>query len=102
MIRSYQRVLTKCMMPAKTKNGPKSLRMQPILWLERGLGLGDGEALLVERAAHDHAAEAGDLEVGERAEGIERAHPSPEDQLAICCPRGLAEGVGIRALHQPP
>src|SRR4051794_32725797 len=100
MIRSYQRVLTKCMIPAKTKNGPKSLPMRRILWLEGRLGLGDAEALLVQGPADDHAAQVVESELRESAEIVERPDAAGVDQLPVGRRCGLAERVEVGALHQ--
>src|SRR5215208_611310 len=91
----------KCMSPAKTKNGPKSLPMRPILLTEVRLGLCDGEALLVERPADDHAGQVVDSKLGEGAQVVQGAHSARVDQLAVGRLRGLAERVEIGALHQP-
>src|SRR6266536_6514994 len=100
MIRSYQRVLTKCMTPAKTKNGPKSLPMRGILRLEHSLRLGDREAPLVEGAADDHPTEVLQPQLREGAQVVERPDAARVDQLAVGCLGGLPERVDVGPLHQ--
>src|SRR5215212_7858030 len=100
MMRSYWRGLTKCMTPAKTKNGPKSLPMGPILWLEDGLSLGDGEAALVERPPHNHAAEVLEAQAGHGPEVIQRADAAGVDQLSTDRPGHLAKRFEVGSLHQ--
>src|SRR6478735_11950325 len=100
MIRSYQRVLTKCMIPANTKNGPKSLLMSRSLWTERRPRLGDREALLVQGPADDHALHVLDPEAGDRAQVVEGADAAGIDQIAIGRLRDLAQRIEGRPLHQ--
>src|SRR4051794_17804616 len=100
MIRSYQRVLTKCMIPAKTKNGPKSLPIGRILWIEDRVGLGDREALLVQSPAYDHAPQILESQLGRGREIVGGADPPRVDRLAVGCLGGLAERIEVRALHQ--
>src|SRR5215207_7570770 len=99
MIRSYQRVLAKCMMPAKTKNGPKNLPMQGNL-SEGRLRLGDAEAFLVQRPADDHAAEVAETQLGEGTEMVERSHAARVDQLAVRRVRHSTQRVKVGSLHQ--
>src|SRR3954452_14508447 len=100
MIRSYQRVLMKCMSPAKTKNGPKSLLMRRILWTEDRLGFGDREALLVERPSDDHASEVVQLQIGQGAQIVQRADAPRIDPLPAGRPGRFPKRVQVGSLHQ--
>src|SRR5215207_989526 len=100
MMRSYARVLTKCMIPAKTKNGPKSLLMGRSLWAERGPRLGDAEPLLVQRPADDHALDDLETEPGNCAQILERPNAARVDQLALGCIRDPSQRIEVGPLHQ--
>src|SRR3954469_2391349 len=102
MIRSYQRVLTKCMTPAKTKNGPKSLlTIAETLWTERRPRLGDAEPLLLERTPDDHSLDVAQAEACDRPQVLERSDPARIDHLGLGRLRNLPERVEVGALHQP-
>src|SRR5688572_17840633 len=102
MIDSYQRGLMKCMTPAKTKNGPKSLRSIALtLFTEYGLGLRDAEAVLVQRPAHDHALQVRQVQVSQRLQVVQRSDPARIDQVRVGRRRHLAERLGVRPLHGP-
>src|SRR5262245_56298834 len=101
MIRSYQRVLTKCMTPAKTKNGPNSLlSMRLRLWAECRTCLGDREAPFVECPPDDHALEVVESESSERAQVIEGSDAARVDDVAVGRGGHISQRGEIGTLHQ--
>src|SRR5262245_1980117 len=99
MMRSYQRVLTKCMTPARTKNGPKSLLMRGSLRLEGRPRLGDRETALIQRPADDHPLDVVEAERRHGMQIVERADPARIDQSPLGRPCGLTKRVQVGAFH---